>query len=131
MCLRKTIKSIFSLTKLVYRHMIDKKQGNIVNVASLSGLRGVYGNSAYTASKFALIGWTQCMAVEAIQHQIRVNAVCPGFVETDMAESLISSQAQRNQLSFEVQLNNVKQGIPSGRLTSSGESLRHNISQLI
>ncbi|WP_404328428.1 SDR family NAD(P)-dependent oxidoreductase [Mesobacillus maritimus] len=111
--------------------MIDKKQGNIVNVASLSGLRGVYGNSAYTASKFALIGWTQCMAVEAIQHQIRVNAVCPGFVETDMAESLISSQAQRNQLSFEVQLNNVKQGIPSGRLTSSGESLRHNISQLI
>lgn len=75
-------KSTFSLTKLVYRHMIEKKQGNIVNVASLSGLRGVYGNSAYTASKFALIGWTQCMAVEAIQHQIRVNAVCPGFVET-------------------------------------------------
>lgn len=49
-----------------------------VNVSSLSGIRGTHGNSAYAASKFALRGFTQSFAVEAVPHRITMNAVCPG-----------------------------------------------------
>ncbi|WP_163536426.1 SDR family oxidoreductase [Gracilibacillus sp. YIM 98692] len=113
--------STFSLTKAIYRDMIKHQKGDIVNVASLSGLRGTYGNSAYASSKFALVGWTQSMAVEAIEHNVRVNAVCPGFVETDMAKGLIRKKAERSQVSYDEALDKVKKGLPSGRLTSAEE----------
>ncbi|QGH35028.1 SDR family NAD(P)-dependent oxidoreductase [Gracilibacillus salitolerans] len=113
--------STFRLTKTIYQKMIPEKRGNIVNVASLSGLRGTYGNSAYASSKFAMIGWTQSMALEAIEHNIRVNAVCPGFVDTDMAHNILKKKAERNDISYEQTLENAKNSIPSGRLISALE----------
>ncbi|ENH98147.1 short-chain dehydrogenase/reductase family protein [Gracilibacillus halophilus YIM-C55.5] len=111
----------FSLTKPIYQKMIKHQQGDIVNIASLSGLRGTYGNTAYASSKFAMIGWTQSMAHEAIKHQVRVNAVCPGFVDTDMAENLIQIKAERNQVSYDHALEQAKQSVPSGRFTTAEE----------
>ncbi|WP_277678431.1 SDR family NAD(P)-dependent oxidoreductase [Gracilibacillus dipsosauri] len=113
--------SAFSLTQSIYQKMIKRKHGNIVNIASLSGLRGTYGNSAYAASKFAVIGWTQSMAVEAIRHNIRVNAVCPGFVDTNMARGIIAKKAERNQISYKTAMRNAKNSIPSGELTTTLE----------
>ncbi|SHN10397.1 SDR family NAD(P)-dependent oxidoreductase [Gracilibacillus kekensis] len=113
--------STFSLTKMIYQNMIKQKKGHIVNVASLSGLRATRGNSAYASSKFALVGWTQSLAVEAIEHNIRVNAVCPGFVDSEMATQAIERKAEQNGISYEDQLEKVKQGLPSGRLTTTTE----------
>ncbi|WP_017473768.1 SDR family NAD(P)-dependent oxidoreductase [Amphibacillus jilinensis] len=111
----------FSLTQLIYTKMLEKKTGNIVNVASLSGLRGTHGNSAYASTKFAMMGWTQSMAIEAIKHNIRVNAVCPGFVDTEMAYRILSDKGERNGLSYQETLTAVQETIPSGRMTTPKE----------
>ncbi|HSI66773.1 MAG TPA: SDR family oxidoreductase, partial [Planococcus sp. (in: firmicutes)] len=114
-------KSTLQLTKSIYKKMLEQKEGDIVNIASLSGLRGTYGNTAYAASKFAVIGWTQSMALEAIESNIRVNAVCPGYVETDMALNSIQRKAERNGVTFEEELEKARRSIPSGRLTEPVE----------
>lgn len=114
-------KSTLQLTRIIYKKMIEQKEGDIVNLASLSGLRGTFGNTAYAASKFAVVGWTQSMALEAIEHNIRVNAVCPGYVETDMALNSIQRKAERNGVAFEEELEKAKASIPSGRLTDPEE----------
>ncbi len=68
--------------------MMHRRRGVIVNVASLSALRGVAGQSAYAASKAALLGLSRALAREAGKRNIRVNAVLPGFVQTGMTEAL-------------------------------------------
>lgn len=110
--------STVMLTKEIYKGMVEQKEGAIVNVSSLSGLRGTYGNISYAASKFALIGFTQSLAVEAIQSNIRVNAVCPGFVDTKMAREAIMKKAERNGLSYGEQLKEIVKGLPSGRIST-------------
>ncbi|MFB5661863.1 SDR family NAD(P)-dependent oxidoreductase [Alteribacillus sp. HJP-4] len=114
------------LTQKIYESMRSQKEGAIVNVSSLSGLRGTYGNTAYAASKFALIGFTHSMAVEAIPHGIRVNAVCPGFVNTEMGRRAIQRIADRNGNTFEEQMEIAANGLPSGRITEP-EEVAHTI----
>lgn len=109
------------LTQEIYESMKKKKEGAIVNVSSLSGLRGVYAGTAYVGSKFALNGFTQSFALEAIEHNIRVNAVCPGYVDTKMAHNSIRKKAKRENNSFEEQLKIESEKLPSGRLTSAKE----------
>ncbi len=70
------------------RHMAKAGRGSIVNVASISGLRGSKGRSAYGASKGAVVNLTQVMANDLAPHGIRVNAVAPGPVETPMVKAL-------------------------------------------
>lgn len=111
-------KSTFQLTKAIYEKMMENKEGDIVNLASLSGLRGTHGNTAYAASKFAVVGWTQSMAVEAIEHHVRVNAVCPGYVDTEMARNSIRGKAERNHTTYEQEMEQARSSIPSGRLTT-------------
>ncbi|MFD2923371.1 SDR family NAD(P)-dependent oxidoreductase [Halobacillus naozhouensis] len=108
-------------TQLVYERMKPQKAGAIVNLSSLSGLRGTYANTAYSASKFAITGFTQSFAVEAIEHNIRVNAVCPGYVDTDMGRDSIRSKGERNKRSFEEQLKVAEDGIPSSRISTAEE----------
>jgi 3-oxoacyl-[acyl-carrier protein] reductase len=114
-------KSTFLLTQAVYRKMVAQKEGDIVNLASLSGLRGTHGNTAYAASKFAVVGWTESMALEAIEHGIRVNSVSPGYVDTEMALSSIRRKAERKGIPFEEGLKEAQQSIPSGRLSTAEE----------
>lgn len=114
-------KSTFLLTQAIYIKMMDRKEGDIVNLASLSGLRGTHGNTAYAASKFAVVGWTESMALEAIEYGIRVNSVSPGYVDTDMALSSIRRKAEQKGISFEEGLKEAEQSIPSGRLSTAEE----------
>ncbi|WP_203334528.1 SDR family NAD(P)-dependent oxidoreductase [Planococcus beigongshangi] len=114
-------KCTFLLTQEIYRKMMEQKEGDIVNLASLSGLRGTHGNTAYAASKFAVVGWTQSMALEAIEHGIRVNAVCPGYVDTEMARNSIRRKAERKGISFEEGMKEAESTIPSGRISTPQE----------
>jgi len=112
------------LSQLVYKKMKAQKKGAIVNVSSLSGLRGTEGNTAYSASKFAVIGFTQSFAVEAIKYGVRVNAVCPGFVDTEMGRNAIAKKGKAAGRSFEEQLKIAEEGLPSGRITQPEEVAR-------
>ncbi|UOQ44464.1 SDR family oxidoreductase [Halobacillus salinarum] len=112
------------LTQEVYHLMKQKQRGSIVNLSSLSGLRGTHSNSAYSSSKFAITGFTQAIALEAIEHNIRVNAVCPGYVDTEMGREAIKSKGEREGRPYEEQLKLAKQGIPSGRLSTAEEVAR-------
>lgn len=109
------------LSQKIYKSMKESQEGAIVNVSSLSGLRGTVGGTAYAGSKFALIGFTQSFALEAIKHGIRVNAVCPGYVETDMGRESIRNKGIRENRSFEEQYKIANEILPSGRISIPGE----------
>ncbi|MGE3691494.1 MAG: SDR family NAD(P)-dependent oxidoreductase [Novosphingobium sp.] len=70
--------------------------GAIVNIASISGLFGDYGMAAYNASKGAAVNYTRSLALDCAQHNIRVNAVCPGLVATDMSNAALANPVDRD-----------------------------------
>jgi len=74
----------FLLSQVLGRHMLAQGSGAIVNIASVAGLRGVADRAAYNASKHGLVGLTRTLAAEWGGRGVRVNAVCPGWVKTDM-----------------------------------------------
>jgi len=113
--------SVVMLTRKVYEEMKRKGSGKIIQISSLSGMRGWEGGTLYASSKFALNGFTQCLAVEAAKHGVQVNAVAPGFVETDMAKRSIGAKAKRAGLSLEEMWHKMEQGLPTGRLTTPEE----------
>ena len=76
----------FHVMQLVLRHMQARGRGKVVNIASTAGKWGSMNQSAYNASKHAVVGLTRCAALEMGAHGINVNAICPGFVQTDMLQ---------------------------------------------
>jgi NAD(P)-dependent dehydrogenase (short-subunit alcohol dehydrogenase family) len=81
------LKGAFLMSRAVIPHMLARRSGRIVNLASVAGKRGTARRGAYTASKFGIIGLTQVLAQELAAHGITVNAICPGSVETSRRES--------------------------------------------
>ncbi|MEI6883323.1 MAG: 3-oxoacyl-[acyl-carrier-protein] reductase [Bacteroidota bacterium] len=82
------LKSVFNLTKAVQRHMIKQRMGSIINLSSVVGIEGNFGQSNYSASKAGIIGFTKSVAQELGSRNIRVNAIAPGFIETEMTQKL-------------------------------------------
>jgi 3-oxoacyl-[acyl-carrier protein] reductase len=82
------LRSAFLLTRAVTRPMMQQRHGRIINMSSVSGLIGNPGQANYSASKAGLIGLTRTVARELASRKITVNAVCPGFIETEMTEAL-------------------------------------------
>ncbi|MBD3181863.1 SDR family NAD(P)-dependent oxidoreductase [Candidatus Poribacteria bacterium] len=74
-------------TRAVFRHMMKRKSGYIINISSGAGKRGSYKYSVYSTSKFGVMGFTECVAAEGIQHDIKVSVICPGPVATRMRAS--------------------------------------------
>jgi len=109
------------LTQGVYEHMKERQEGAIVNISSLSGLRGVYQHIPYSAAKFALTGFTHSLAVEAIEHDIRVNSVAPGWVDTEMGREGMRTKAEAAGNSYEEQYEIEASKIPSGEFTDPRE----------
>ena len=76
------------------RHMAARSGGGkIINISSVMGKRGVALYATYSASKFAIIGFTQAMAQEMAQHRVNVNAICPGLVDTERVDFAAAAQA--------------------------------------
>lgn len=90
--IRINLKSVFNYTKAVLKPMIKQRFGKIVNIASVVGLIGNAGQSNYSASKAGVIGFTKSMARELASRNINVNAVAPGFIQTDMTDKLTDEQ---------------------------------------
>ncbi len=88
------LKSVFNYTKAVIPHMIKQRYGKIVNIASVVGLIGNPGQSNYAASKAGIIGFTRSVAREVASRNITVNAVAPGFIETEMTGKLNEKQKE-------------------------------------
>ena len=79
------LKSVFLMTKAVAPGMIERRGGHIVNIASLAGKNAFAGGGIYCASKWGLLGFTQCVAEDLRGYGIRVSAVCPGSVATEFS----------------------------------------------
>lgn len=82
------LKGTFLCTKAVARPMMKKRSGRIVNISSVVGFTGNLGQGNYTAAKAGMIGFTKTVAKELASRGITVNAVAPGFIQTDMTDSL-------------------------------------------
>ena len=82
------LKGTMLCTKIVSRHMIKQRAGRIINLSSVVGQMGNVGQSLYAASKAGVIGFTKAMARELASRAITVNAVAPGFIDTDMTANL-------------------------------------------
>ncbi len=78
----------FRMSRAVIVSMVRRRTGSIINLTSVSGIRGNSGQVNYSASKAAIIGMTRSLAKEVAKRKIRVNAVAPGFIETDMTKTL-------------------------------------------
>lgn len=85
---RTSLDGFFYVTRLVLTDMLRKRYGRIVNIVSLSGLKGMAGQTNYSAAKAGVIGATKALAQEVAKRNVTVNAVAPGFIKTDMTEGL-------------------------------------------
>ena len=82
------LKGVFNCSQLVVPHMLEARRGAIVNASSVVGLYGNFGQTNYSATKFGVIGFTKTWARELGPKGIRVNAVCPGFISTEMVKAM-------------------------------------------
>jgi 3-oxoacyl-[acyl-carrier protein] reductase len=104
------LSSIYKMSKSVLRGMIKKRSGRIVSITSVVGAMGNAGQSNYGAAKAGIIGFTKSLAREVGVRGVTVNAIAPGFIETDMTDSLPEDQKKA-----------LAQQIPMGRLGTADE----------
>jgi NAD(P)-dependent dehydrogenase (short-subunit alcohol dehydrogenase family) len=110
------IRGVFLTNQLASRHFISQGHGTIVNTASLAAKVGAPLLAHYSASKFAVLGWTQALARELAPKGIRVNAVCPGFVKTGMQTREVEWEATLRGVSAAQVLSDYVAQTPLGRL---------------
>jgi 3-oxoacyl-[acyl-carrier protein] reductase len=96
---------VFNLTRAAITGFMKEKRGHVINITSVSGIIGLPRQTNYCASKAGIIGFTRSLAREVAAYNVRVNAVAPGFIETDMLKNL-----------KEAQMSGMLKRIPQGRL---------------
>ena len=102
--------SLYRVTKSVIKDMMKERTGRIVNIGSIVGIMGNAGQSNYSATKSGLLGFTKSLAREVSSRNINVNAISPGFIDTDMTRALSEEQIEA-----------LTKNIPLGRIASPDE----------
>jgi acetoacetyl-CoA reductase len=104
---------VFNMCRLVFPDMIKNNFGRIINVSSVNGLSGQYGQANYAASKAGIIGFTKTLALEGARYGVTVNALAPGYVDTEMLRDIPEKVMEK-----------IVSKIPVGRLASIDEIAR-------
>lgn len=104
------LRGAFIATQAIVRNMMKERKGSIINMSSIVGIVGNPGQAAYCAAKSGLIGMTKSMAKELATRNIRVNAVAPGYIQTDMTDNLTPEQREA-----------IAKNIPLGRVGTADE----------
>lgn len=102
-----TMNGFFYITRRVIKDMLIKRWGRVINIASLSGIKGMAGQTNYSAAKAALIGASKALALEVAPRKVTVNVVAPGFIDSDMTKDLPKDE--------------LKKLVPLGRFGSADE----------
>jgi 3-oxoacyl-[acyl-carrier protein] reductase len=97
----------FYITRALVKYMLHKKYGRIINIVSISGVTGMAGQTNYSAAKAGIIGLTKALALESAKKKVTVNAIAPGFIDTDMTKDLDQEE--------------LKKRIPAGRFGKAEE----------
>ena len=105
---------VFNMCRVVIEGMRARKFGRIINISSINGQKGQYGQASYSAAKAGVLGFTRALALESARMGITVNAICPGYVETDMLENVSDDLLSKE----------ILPKIPVGRLGSAAEIAR-------
>ena len=92
--------AVFALSREVVKHMLQRKTGSIINISSMAAQYGLPRVIAYSASKTAIDGMTRAMAVELSPKGIRVNAIAPGFIYSDMTDKALNNDPERKEKVF-------------------------------
>ena len=110
------LRSAFCCSRAVLPSMLARRYGRIVNVSSIAGLRGYPYVTAYVAAKHALVGFTRALAMEVVQKGITVNAICPGYTDTDLVRGAVSAISAKTGRSEEDVVQEMIRTNPQGRL---------------
>ena len=115
---------VFLVTRAVLRVMVGRQSGSVVIIGSISGKRPLFGRSAYTTTKTALIGLTRTLALEAGAEGIRVNLISPGFVSGPRIEWAMQAQAEARGIDVDAVRREFEGEAALGRLTDPGDVAR-------
>jgi acetoacetyl-CoA reductase len=107
------LNSCYYTVKAALPHFIEQESGKIINISSFVGQAGNFGQTNYAAAKAGIIGFTKAAALELARYNVTVNAICPGFLETDMFEGVPENVRER-----------IRQRIPLGRIGRPQEIAR-------
>jgi len=113
--------SAFTCTQQVIDGMLRLGGGRIVNIASVAGLQGARNITAYTAAKHGVVGLTRALALELVRKAITVNAVCPGYTDTEMSQRTIGNLAQNRGITKDEARAMIARTIPRGTLITPDE----------
>lgn len=114
--LETNVYGVLHVTQFLLPGMIERRRGRVINLASTAGKWGSRNQSAYNASKHAVVGLTRCLALEMAPHNVLVNAICPWIVDTDMAVGFVAEHAAANGISPEQMLEAFKAAVPIKRM---------------
>ncbi len=93
--LNTSLNATFYVTRALLKYMMNKKFGRVINIVSISGVNGMAGQCNYSAAKAGVIGLTKSLALEAAKKKVTVNAVAPGFIDTDMTKDLNQDELKK------------------------------------
>jgi 3-hydroxybutyrate dehydrogenase len=113
--------SVYLCTQEVLPAMLERQGGRIVNVASTAGVQGAPRMTAYAAAKHGVVGLTRSLALETVKHGITVNAVCPGYTDTDMTEQGVRELMDAKKISRDEARAMITRVIPRGVMTTPQE----------